>query len=242
MRILLSGLLFIIWGVAVYAATKWYTRHTKPEVEAKTRIYEIFDSLIAVGIWYIGVILLHKFAKTYIQFVFWDLILTVGIVALFTVVRKRTFKDIGISNQNLGRTVILSLMLIGIYSAANYCGILLKMHPYPIRIGTPSLKIALIILGMAIINPGVIEELLFRGFVLSKLERCMNWKIALVCSAIIFGLVHIQQGLFACLGALYLGLLLGYTFHYTKNLITTIFPHAIGLTLPLIIANIFHIL
>ncbi|WP_278549443.1 CPBP family intramembrane glutamic endopeptidase [Paraclostridium bifermentans] len=78
-----------------------------------------------------------------------------------------------------------------------------------------------------IIGP-IIEELIFRKILLGKLlEKFSKRPIkAIVCSALIFGIVHLNiiQGVAAFGG----GIILGLIYYYTKSIKATIFAHILN--------------
>jgi len=87
----------------------------------------------------------------------------------------------------------------------------------------------LMALGLAILS-GVTEELLFRGYLITRLER-IGWGAApcIALSALIFGLVHWPgYGLFSSLSkALFFGVPTGLYFWHRRNLGPIIFAHAL---------------
>ncbi len=237
-------LLMVAFGIVLWVLANWFKKWANVEIgkEPKTGVYEIFDCLIAVGVWFAGMKLLPKFVKNYDIFTLLYLLMTVVIIAIFTLARRRNFSDIGLSKKNIRKMLIFTIIMFGVTFAYNLCALYFKISPYPIKIEIMSLKTALIIIGMGIINPGLIEELLFRGFVLSKLERFLNWKWALLISAVLFGIIHVGQGIFPIMGSIYLGLLFGYVFHCVRNIIPLVIGHGVGLTTAIVVANLLRIL
>jgi sodium transport system permease protein len=75
-------------------------------------------------------------------------------------------------------------------------------------LGNPALPLWLVLLAMAV-APGVCEELAFRGFILSGFVRSARPSVAIVLSAVAFGVTHVipQQVFNATLVGLVLGLL-----------------------------------
>jgi membrane protease YdiL (CAAX protease family) len=80
---------------------------------------------------------------------------------------------------------------------------------------------------------GFVEELLFRGFLLTQVSRLfsVNWvgiSIGIVSQAILFGLLHIYQGLFGFVYAGITAILLGITYVISgRNLWPLIIAHAL---------------
>jgi len=87
----------------------------------------------------------------------------------------------------------------------------------------------LIALGLAILS-GVTEELLFRGYLITRLERIgLGALPCVILSALIFGLVHWPgYGLLSSLSkGLFFGVPTGLYFWYRRNLGPLIFAHAL---------------
>jgi membrane protease YdiL (CAAX protease family) len=77
---------------------------------------------------------------------------------------------------------------------------------------------------MIAIIPAIGEELIFRGVIMKKFEQLFrNVHIAVFVSAIIFSAFHLQ--FYGFLPRFYLGLLLGYMYVWTGNLIIPIVVH-----------------
>jgi membrane protease YdiL (CAAX protease family) len=81
---------------------------------------------------------------------------------------------------------------------------------------------------------GFLEELLWRGYLMNRLvdlqgkETKLTWAIALVGSAIIFGLGHTYQGLGGVIKITAVGLLFGAAFlTIRRNLWPLVFAHAL---------------
>jgi len=69
----------------------------------------------------------------------------------------------------------------------------------------------------------IIEEILFRGFLLPALKKSLGGRYAIVVSAALFAAVHID--IFAFLQIFILGLLLGHLYEKTKTLTASIMVH-----------------
>ena len=76
---------------------------------------------------------------------------------------------------------------------------------------------------VVILGP-ISEELLFRGFILERLSRCMNIYVAIFIQAVLFGIMHgnLVQGSFVIV----LGLVSGYLVCAHKSIIPGIIVHA----------------
>jgi len=89
------------------------------------------------------------------------------------------------------------------------------------------------IFGAVVLAP-IAEELIFRGLLLSKLSKKVNWHLAIFLQACFFVLLHnfaYQNTLSANIGivqALIDASLFGYARHYTKSICTPISMHVTG--------------
>lgn len=72
---------------------------------------------------------------------------------------------------------------------------------------------------------GLGQEVLFRGLILFSLQRWKGWKIALVVSSVLFGLMHVRQGVIGVMGTFLVGVYWGWAALKTKNIIGTSIVH-----------------
>ena len=87
--------------------------------------------------------------------------------------------------------------------------------------------------------PAVGEELTFRGVLQQALtRRCKNAHVAIFLSAFIFSFIHFQ--FYGFLPRLFLGLLLGYMFYYSRSLWTSILMHFINNGTAVVVAYLDH--
>ncbi|HIH97591.1 MAG TPA: CPBP family intramembrane metalloprotease [Thermoplasmata archaeon] len=165
--------------------------------------------------------------------------LALVIAGVFSYIRKRSFRDLGITRQNLGKAALLGLILMSIFVVimigAGAPGAELPRYRFPEVTLSNSLPILLIWL----IDPGIVEELVCRGLIQSKLERCMDYRLAILVSAAFFSLGHMWPSplshwlLYPI--TLYFGIILGYVYHKTQNLIATMLLHGLSLGIATII-------
>ncbi len=85
-----------------------------------------------------------------------------------------------------------------------------------------SLVLACLMFFGIIIAP-IIEEILFRGFLLPALKKSLGGRYAIIVSAALFAAVHID--VFAFMQIFILGLLLGHLYEKTKTLAASIIVH-----------------
>ncbi|MFM2269534.1 MAG: hypothetical protein RL757_2975 [Bacteroidota bacterium] len=85
-----------------------------------------------------------------------------------------------------------------------------------------------------VIMPAVAEEILFRGFIQTQLQRIIkNPTVTILTSAFIFAFFHMEFSGF--LPRLFLGIILGATFYYSRSLYVSIFFHALNNALSLFV-------
>ena len=90
------------------------------------------------------------------------------------------------------------------------------------------------ILAIAIVGP-VLEEMLFRGAVTTTLLKEYSPKKAIIYSALIFGIFHLNPA--QILVATLLGLLLGWLFYRTRSLIPCIIVHILNNSLSVFLSK-----
>lgn len=86
--------------------------------------------------------------------------------------------------------------------------------------GITELAFSLLLVGLL---PALGEEFLFRGIIQNKLQQTINPHWAILISALLFGLFHMQFERIIPLS--FLGLVLGYCFYFSKNLWLAVFVH-----------------
>ena len=105
----------------------------------------------------------------------------------------------------------------------------IRPSPVPMPSGLKQYLIGFIVIAL---TPGICEETMFRGMIMSSYDRLGKRK-AIVCSAILFGIFHFNlQNL---LGPIYLGILFGVIAYKTNSLFPTIIGHTVNNTIALTI-------
>ena len=74
---------------------------------------------------------------------------------------------------------------------------------------------------------GLGQEVLFRGLILFSLQRWKGWKIALALSSVLFGLMHVRQGITGVMGTILIGGYWGWVALKTRNIIGTAIAHGL---------------
>lgn len=88
-----------------------------------------------------------------------------------------------------------------------------------------SIPVIVLLIESCIIAP-IFEELLYRGVLLNGLLNKYSYKKAIIYSALVFGIAHLNlpQGI----NAFFLALILGVVFYYTKSIYICIIMHAVN--------------
>ena len=99
------------------------------------------------------------------------------------------------------------------------------------------LLVGILVIGMI---PAIGEELVFRGIIQNLFFRSMqNIHIAILLSAFIFSAIHLQ--IYGFLPRFLLGVLFGYLYWWTKNLVFPIVAHFLNNTISLIMLFLYQI-
>lgn len=133
---------------------------------------------------------------------------------------------------SLKQAILVPLIVIFSYPVAifvNYLLVLLlsnfmelKPIPIPIPQNSKEFLMSLIIIS---ITPGICEEVLFRGMVMSSYNK-LGKKSAILISAMLFGIYHFNiQNL---LGPTFLGIVFGYLVYKTGSIFTSMIAHGVN--------------
>jgi len=74
---------------------------------------------------------------------------------------------------------------------------------------------------------GLGQEILFRGLIFFSFYRWKGWKTALLVSSVLFGLMHVQQGITGIIFTILIGGYWGWVAFKTKNIIGTSIAHSL---------------
>ncbi|HZR39869.1 MAG TPA: CPBP family intramembrane glutamic endopeptidase, partial [Ktedonobacteraceae bacterium] len=138
-------------------------------------------------------------------------------------IERRPFADLGLSRHHLVRDLLLGFLLGFLLQGATI-GILALAGWYHVTsLTSGSVAIVLILQGLGIfLLVALFEEGVFRGIIFRLLERSLGSWIAIILSALFFGLTHLlnpDATLFGALAiALEAGILLGAAYMLTRSL------------------------
>ncbi|HUX61523.1 MAG TPA: CPBP family intramembrane glutamic endopeptidase [Ignavibacteriaceae bacterium] len=145
-------------------------------------------------------------------------------ITLFSFYEKRQITELKFThfgkNAGIGFSVgfiLQSSVILVIYAYGGYT----VLNINPISFVLPGFAIAL--------TSAIFEEIMFRGIIFRLTEEKLGSTIALIVSALIFGLLHLQNknsSIFSAMSiAIQAGVLLAASYIYSKNLWLPIFPH-----------------
>lgn len=118
------------------------------------------------------------------------LITTIGVSILIKKFLKMSFEDIRFSfkNINLKYIIIAILMPVIVIVAYQIIGVDFVDNKFALSEKIRHVISSIIYYGMAV---GIVEEMIFRGVMLTCLEKRYNIKIAIIVPSVIFGFLHI---------------------------------------------------
>ena len=138
---------------------------------------------------------------------------------LLTKYNGRSLAEIGLTHRGL----LSSFGYSGILVAAAFLGSLISAE---LKISPDANSWVNIAYGMFyMVFGGLGQEILFRGLILFSLQRWKGWKIALVVSSVLFGLMHVRQGVIGVMGTFLVGGYWGWVALKTRNIIGTTIAH-----------------
>ncbi len=151
-------------------------------------------------------------------------------VLIFTASKKLKFKEVfRINNPGFLPMLLVLLGAIPAYLVAlmlnNVFAFLIQLlgeipsSPIPAPTNLQEILMSLFVFAVA---PGICEELMHRGVMLSAYERRGSYR-AIVYTAVLFGIFHFDM--FNLLGPIFLGVLIGYYVLRTNSIFAGIFAH-----------------
>lgn len=153
--------------------------------------------------------------------------LVLGVAVTFLLayfwIERRPFADLGLSGRHLFRDLLLGF-LVGTLLQSVTIGILALAGWYHVASIAPiSVAMTLILQGLgSFLLVALFEEGLFRGIVFRLLERQLGSWIALILSALLFGLLHLMNQGATISGAIAIaleaGIMLGAAYMLTRSL------------------------
>jgi len=125
---------------------------------------------------------------------------------------------------DIGVTVGVFLLWAGVGQGLAF---LLKPGPPKHLVLLPSNSVEFVLWIVLSLTAGFCEELVFRGYLQRTLELASNAGIAIVTQGVIFGLVHLYQGIKLATLIIVLGTMLGLLAHWRRKLWPGMMFHAV---------------
>lgn len=194
-------------------------------------------SILEANIFYLVLGIALIFLGGYVQSIeiYSGLLITQYLIILFPTIlylkiRGYSMKNVlKLNKVSIKQTIIIPFIVIFAYPVGaflNYLFILLlsnfiKIRPAPIPIpkSSPEFILGLIVISL---SPGICEEILFRGMIMSSYERLGKNK-AIIISSVLFGIYHFNlQNL---LGPIFLGIIFGFIVYKTDSIYSSMIAH-----------------
>jgi membrane protease YdiL (CAAX protease family) len=234
---LLSVLLLIPVYIWVRAQRgKQTTSEKKPTEDKGTTLFRIFALFaLALSVRIPSVLL---FAEPYEKT---PLILLLVLTILL--VEKSPLASFGFKTAQMGKSLLLGLAFFAVFGLVYALLLYGLIYAFTGRLPIQSFDAprALLTLPFMTLCVGISEEGTFRGYIQTKLERHHSWIMAVVSQAILFGIWHFVWNLYpfdAFAMAEYIlitflfGLLFGYFYTKTRNLVPLILVHGLWDSVP----------
>jgi membrane protease YdiL (CAAX protease family) len=188
-------------------------------------IFQVFGGLIA-GI-DIADFESQKTSYQHLLISIFDLIGTFFVLWIFMkFVDKEHFIKLGFESKGKLKTFVIGIFIGLIIMTLGYLILIYLKEIFFIRINFQFRELLVTIALYSIV--AVVEETLFRGYILKNFMNSLNKYIALIISSILFSLMHcINPGInfFSLLDLFLAGIVLGLPYIYTKNLWFSIAMH-----------------
>jgi len=144
-------------------------------------------------------------------------------LAIIVINQRFSFEHVGITAKNLPAYTILSIPIGFLLGLGEY----LTIHPgyliQDLSIGN-LLKLTFIMVFFV----GLVEELIFRSILQTRLEDALGVKEAVLIAGLLFGLMHSGYGTFhEVLYTGFVGLLIGFIFYKTRSLPFVVIVHGL---------------
>ena len=164
-------------------------------------------------------------------------------VVILVLVKKYDFKKVLRLNKITLKQIILTILIvilsypIGMFF--NYIMIVIinmfgQVQPSPLPIPETTSEF-LVGLFLFAITPGICEEIMFRGIMMSSYEK-KGYVKSIFFTGVLFGIFHFNiQNL---LGPIFLGILFGYIVYKTNSLYTGIIAHTVNNSIALILTKL----
>ena len=187
------------------------------------KVYRIYQALMLLPILRLVNLSMPVFFNTTLYtfvFVYGPLLVP---LALIVINQRSSFESIGITAKNLPVYIIISIPLGFLLGLGEY----LTIRPgYLIK--ELSIVNLLILTFIMVFFVGLVEELIFRSILQTRLEDALGVKEAVLIAGLLFGLMHSGYGTFhEVLYTGFVGLFMGFAFYKTKSLPFVVVLHGL---------------
>jgi len=174
--------------------------------------------------------------------VFSEGVLALGTLLLARLLLDASARSLGFRGRPSSEKLAIGLSVgIGLFIASSLVGALLTKifgpHPQPQALALlkhhGAFDFLLDFMAVGMIAP-IAEEIFFRGFIFAGLAQRMDPRFAMVASALLFGLAHLEKWSF--LSIFVIGAGLAWLYYRTQNLWVNILAHGTVNTISLILA------
>ena len=153
------------------------------------------------------------------------------ILFIFWLLRRRKIdltKNLGLYHFDRNALIYSFVAWLILYLALNVYGIIFQISPPEEFIKLMKATPFILNFLMVVIGAPIVEELLFRGFLLSQLKTSrLGINGSIVLTSLIWTSIHLQYDLLLLIPIFFLGLLLGYLMHKYNSLYLVIIVHAL---------------
>jgi membrane protease YdiL (CAAX protease family) len=133
----------------------------------------------------------------------------------------RSLKEIGLTRKEL----LPSLGLSGVTVLASF---LIRLISAELQLSPEANSGVAVAQGLLFWTvSGLGQEILFRGLIFFSFYRWKGWKTALLVSSVLFGLMHVKQGITGIIFTVLIGGYWGWVAFKTKNIIGTSIAHSL---------------
>ncbi|AKB50193.1 CAAX amino terminal protease family protein [Methanosarcina barkeri str. Wiesmoor] len=187
------------------------------------KVYRIYQALMLLPILRLVNLSMPVFFNTTLYtfvFVYAPLLVPLAIIVIN---QRSSFEHIGITAKNLPAYIILSIPLGFLLGLGEY----LTIHPgYLIK--ELSIVNLLILTFIMVFLVGLVEEIIFRSLLQTRLEDALGVKEAVLIAGLLFGLMHSGYGTFhEVLYTGFVGLFMGFAFYKTRSLPFVVVLHGL---------------
>lgn len=178
------------------------------------KVYRIYQALMLLPILRLVNLSMPVFFKTTLYtyiFVYAPLLVPLIIIVIN---QRSSFERLGFTSKNLPAYIVLSIPLGFLLGLGEY----LTIHPSYL-IQDLSIENLLKLTFIMVFFVGLVEEVIFRSLLQTRLEDALGMKEAVLIAGILFGLMHSGYGTFhEVLYTGFVGLFMGFAFYKTRSL------------------------